>query len=758
MDEDFRQAALDYHRLPRPGKLAIEPTKRMATQRDLALAYSPGVAAACEAIVADPACARTYTARGNLVGVISNGTAVLGLGAIGPLAGKPVMEGKAVLFKKFAGIDVFDIEVDADDPARFIEVVAALEPTFGAINLEDIKAPECFAIERQLRARMKIPVFHDDQHGTAITVAAAVRNALLITGKTLSELRLVTSGAGAAALACDDLLAAMGLLPENVTLTDIKGVVYEGREPDMPDNMARYARHTDARALPDVLPNADIFLGLSAPNVLKPEWLALMAAHPIVMALANPDPEITPAAARAARPDAIIATGRSDFPNQVNNVLCFPFIFRGALDVAATTINEEMKLAAVEAIAELARLEASEVVARAYGGVAPVFGPDYIIPKPFDPRLILHVAPAVARAAMQSGVAQHPIADWDAYREELERFVFRSGQLMRPVFEAARKHPARIVYAEGEDERTLRAVQTVIDDRIAEPVLIGRRDDIARAVSTMGLRMRLDDQVQILDPTRDHPVFDPLIEPYQRLVGRRGVPPDSAARRVRTRPTVAAAMLLHTGQVQAALCGGNGEWWRQIEYLLPIVPKRPDVSRIYALSALIVQSGALFLCDTHMNLDPTAEQVAEMTLLAAGAVRGFGVIPKVALLSHSSFGTSKSASARKMRDALALLRRRAPTLEIDGEMHADAALSDVIRARALPSSTLSGTANLLILPNLDAANIAFNLLKTAADGLPVGPLLLGTSAPAHVLVPSVTARGIVNLSALASIEAFGGRE
>jgi malate dehydrogenase (oxaloacetate-decarboxylating)(NADP+) len=758
MDEDFRQAALDYHRLPRPGKLAIEPTKRMATQRDLSLAYSPGVAAACEAIVADPACARTYTARGNLVGVISNGTAVLGLGAIGPLAGKPVMEGKAALFKKFAGIDVFDIEVDADDPDRFIDVVAALEPTFGAINLEDIKAPECFVIERTLRARMKIPVFHDDQHGTAITVAAAVRNALVVTSKNLPELRLVTSGAGAAALACVDLLVAMGLKPENVTLTDIKGVVYQGREPDMPDNMARYASRTDARTLPEVLPNADIFLGLSAPNVLKPEWLALMAAHPIVMALANPDPEITPAAARAARPDAIIATGRSDFPNQVNNVLCFPFIFRGALDVAATTINEAMKLAAVEAIAELARLEASEVVARAYGGVAPVFGPDYIIPKPFDPRLILHVAPAVARAAMQSGVAQHPIADWDAYREELERFVFRSGQLMRPVFEAARKNPARIVYAEGEDERTLRAVQTVIDDRIAEPVLIGRRDDIARAVSNMGLRMRLDDQVQILDPTRDRAVFDPLIEPYQRLVGRRGVPPDSAARRIRTRPTVAAAMLLHTGQVQAALCGGNSEWWRQIEYLLPIVPKRPDVSRIYALSALILQSGALFLCDTHMNLDPTAEQVAEMTLLAANAVRGFGVSPKVALLSHSSFGTSRSASARKMRDALALLRRRAPTLEIDGEMHADAALSDVIRARALQSSTLSGTANLLILPNLDAANIAFNLLKVGADALPVGPLLLGTSAPAHVLVPSVTARGIVNLSALASIEVAGGSE
>jgi len=753
MDEDFRQAALDYHRLPRPGKLAVEPTKRMATQRDLALAYSPGVAAACEAIVADPASARLYTARGNLVAVITNGTAVLGLGAIGPLAGKPVMEGKAALFKKFAGIDVFDIEVNANDPALFIEVVAALEPTFGAINLEDIKAPECFAIEQALRARMKIPVFHDDQHGTAITVAAAVRNALVLQGKTLPELRLVTSGAGAAALACVDLLVAMGLKPENVTLTDIKGVVYEGRDADMAPNMARYARSTDARTLPDVLANADILLGLSAPGVVRAEWLAMMAPKPIIMALANPDPEITPQEARAARPDAIVATGRSDYPNQVNNVLCFPFIFRGALDVAATTINEAMKLAAVEAIAELARLEASEVVARAYGGTAPVFGPDYIIPKPFDPRLILHVAPAVARAAMQSGVAQQPICDWDAYREELERFVFRSGQLMRPVFEAARKRPARIVYAEGEDERVLRAVQTVVDEGIARPVLIGRADAIARCVSEMGLRMRLGDQVEVLDPARDRAIFDPLVAPYQRLVGRRGVPPDAAARRMRNRATVAAAMLLQTGQVDAALCGGTGDWWRQMEYLLPIISRRPDVSRIFALSALILQSGVIFMCDTHMNIDPTCEQIAEMTLLAADTVAGFGITPKVALLSHSSFGASKSPSARKMRDALATVRKRAPALEIDGEMHADAALSEAIRQRAMPESKLEGTANLLIMPNLDSANIAFNLLKAGADALPVGPLLLGMSQPVHVLVPSVTARGIVNLSALASMQA-----
>lgn len=757
MDEDFRQAALEYHRLPHPGKLAIEPTKRMATQRDLSLAYSPGVAAACEEIVRDPAAARLYTARGNLVAVITNGTAVLGLGAIGPLAGKPVMEGKAALFKKFAGIDVFDIEVDADDPQRFIEVVAALEPSFGAINLEDIKAPECFAIEAALRARMQIPVFHDDQHGTAITVAAAVRNALVLQGKTLAGLRLVTSGAGAAALACVDLLCAMGLRPENVTLTDIKGVVYEGRDADMAPNMARYARRTDARALPDVLAKADIFLGLSAPRVLKPEWLAQMAARPIIMALANPDPEITPSEARAARADAIIATGRSDFPNQVNNVLCFPFIFRGALDVAATTINEPMKLAAVEAIAELARLEADEVVARAYGGAAPVFGPEYIIPKPFDPRLILHVAPAVARAAMASGVAQTPIEDWEAYRAQLERFVFRSGQLMRPVFEAARKSPARIAYAEGEDERVLRAAQTVIDDGIARPVLIGRSEVIARRAAEMGLRMRLGDVAEVLDPYRDSAVFDSLIAPYQLCVGRRGVPPEAAARRVRNRSTVSAAMLLQTGQVEAAICGASGDWWRQMEYLMPIVPRRADVHRIYALSALILQSGALFICDTHMNQDPSAEQICEMTGLAAAAVEGFGVTPRVALLSHSDFGASKSPSARKMRDALALIRARYPDLMVDGEMHADAALSEAIRERMLPSSTLEGTANLLIMPTLDAANIAFNLLKVAADALPVGPMLLGMSHPAHVLVPSVTARGVVNLSAFASAQVAAGR-
>jgi malate dehydrogenase (oxaloacetate-decarboxylating)(NADP+) len=750
MDDDFRRAALDYHRLPRPGKLAIEPTKRMATQRDLALAYSPGVAAACDAIKADPLTAYDYTVRGNLVGVISNGTAVLGLGNIGALASKPVMEGKAVLFKKFAGIDVFDIEVDAADPDKFIEVVAALEPTFGAINLEDIKAPECFVIERTLRARMKIPVFHDDQHGTAITVAAAVLNGLVLQGKKLEDVRLVSSGAGAAALACIDLLVAMGLRAEQVTLTDVKGVVWRGREADMPDNMARYARETDARGLQDVLAGADVFLGLSAPRVLKAEWLPLLAERPLIMALANPEPEILPEAVRAARPDAIVATGRSDYPNQVNNVLCFPFIFRGALDVGATTINEAMKVAAVEAIASLARVEASEVVAAAYGGAAPVFGPDYIIPKPFDPRLILQIAPAVARAAMESGVATRPISDFVTYRRELERFVFRSGQLMRPVFEAARKDLKRIVYAEGEDERVLRAVQTLVDDSLAEPILLGRRAVIEQRVRDMGLRMDLHETVRVLDPERDHDVFAPLVASYQRLVGRRGAPPDAAARRVFSVPTVAAAMLLQSGHADAAICGGSGDWWRHMSYVLPVIPRQPDVRRIYALSCLILRNGALFFCDTHVNVDPTAEEVAEMTLLAAEAVRGFGVTPRAALLSHSSFGASNSTPARKMRQALALIRAQAPELEVDGEMHADAALSQAIRDRAVPDSPLHGTANLLVMPTLDAANIAFNLLKAAAEGLPVGPLLLGMAKPIHVLVPSVTARGILNISALAA--------
>jgi len=753
MDQDFRKAALAYHRSPRPGKLSVEATKRMANQRDLALAYSPGVAAPCEEIARDPSLAREYTARGNLVAVISNGTAVLGLGNIGALASKPVMEGKAVLFKKFAGIDVFDLEVDALDVDRFVDVVAALEPTFGGINLEDIKAPECFVIEKKLRERMQIPVFHDDQHGTAIVCAAAIRNGLVLQGKNLEEVKLVTSGAGAAALACVDLLVTMGLPVENVTLTDIKGVVHRDRGDEMAPNMARYARQTDARTLGEVLVGADVFLGLSAPNVLKPEWLPQMGDKPIIMALANPNPEILPEAAKAARPDAIIATGRSDYPNQVNNVLCFPFIFRGALDVDATTINEEMKVAAVEAIAALARAEASEVVARAYGGAPPSLGPDYLIPQPVHPRPIPHTAPAGAKAAVGSGGARRPITDFDAYENDLEKFVPRPGHLRRPVCEIARKQPRRVVYAEGEDERVLRAVQTVLDEGLAHPVLVGQRQTILDKTRRLGLRLDFNTQVRIVDPYADEAVITPLIERYQRLVERKGVAPEAAARWVRNRHGVCATMLLENGDVDAALCGGLGDWSRQLANILPIIPRAKGVSRVYSLASLILPNGALFFCDTHVNIDPTAEQIAEMTLLAARTVRGFGLAPKAALLSHSSFGTSDAPSARKMRQALALLRAQEPDFELDGEMHADAALSEALRARQVSNSPLTGSANLLVMPSLDAANIALTLLSAATEGLLVGPLLLGVSKPVHVMVPSVTARGIVNMTALAVAQA-----
>jgi malate dehydrogenase (oxaloacetate-decarboxylating)(NADP+) len=688
-----------------------------------------------------------------MVAVITNGTAVLGLGAIGALASKPVMEGKAVLFKKFAGIDSIDIEVEERDPAKFIEVVAALEPSFGAINLEDIKAPECFVIERTLRERMKIPVFHDDQHGTAIIVAAAVRNGLLLQGKRLEDVKVVNTGGGAAALACLDLLVSMGLKRENVTICDIGGVIHTGRN-DLDPYRARYAQDTAARTLEDVLPGADIFLGLSAPRVLKPEWLKHLAPKPLVLALANPEPEILPEAVRAARPDAIVATGRTDYPNQVNNVLCFPFIFRGALDCGATTINEEMKIAAADAIAALARVEASEVVAAAYGGIAPVFGADYIIPKPFDPRLILEIAPAVARAAMQTGVAQRPIEDFDAYRRELERNVFRSGNLMRPVFEAARKRPRRVAYAEGEDERTLRAVQSVVDEGIAEPILVGRTDVIAAKVKALGLRMALGDSVRILDPGSDADVFGPLTELYRRKASRRGTPPDAAERRVRTRPAVAAALLLEAGHVDAAICGGLGDWMGQWKHVLDITGKRDDVGRVYALSGVVTRAGEhLFVVDTHLCLEPSAEQIAEMTLLAAEQVQAFGITPKVALLSHSSFGASNAPTARRMRQALAMIQKQNPGLEVDGEMHADAALIPAIRSRAVTDSPLEGAANLLVMPTIDAANIAFNLVKAATDGLQLGPLLLGMNKPIHVLVPSVTARGILNVTALAVAQA-----
>ena len=752
MDDDLRKAALEYHRWPRPGKLAITATKRMETSRDLSLAYSPGVAAACDAIVADPDASFDLTSRANLVGVITNGTAVLGLGNIGALAGKPVMEGKAVLFKKFAGIDSFDIEVNEQDPEKFIEIVASLEPTFGGINLEDIKAPECFHIEQTLRKRMNIPVFHDDQHGTAIIVGAAVLNAIKVQGKKIEEVKIVTSGAGAAALSCVNILVSLGANPQNITMTDKEGVIYTGR-PNLDPTLEHVARQTDARVLHEVLAGADIFLGLSAPRVLKQEWLALLAPNPLILALANPEPEILPELVMAARPDAIMATGRSDFPNQVNNVLGFPFIFRGALDVRATAITESMKLAAVEAIAELARVEASETVAAAYGGQAPMFGRDYIIPKPFDPRLILHIAPAVARAAMVAGVARKPIEDFDAYQHELERFVFRSGQLLRPVIEVARKSHPRIVYAEGEDERTLRAVQTVLDDGLAQPILVGRGMAIAAKIAALGLRMRPGQDVRIVDFEQDKELFTKIHGAYQKLVGRRGVPPDWADRHLRKRPTVAAAMLLSMGEADAAICGGTGDWWRQFQYALPIIPRRAGINRVYALTALIVPNGVLFFCDTHVNVDPTAEELAEMTLLAAQAVQRFGMTPKVALLSHSNFGGSNSPSARKMRAALCLIRAQDLDLEIDGEMHGDAALVEQIRKQALPDSTLSGAANLVIFPNMDSANISFNLIKAIAEGVTVGPMLLGLNKPLHIAVPSVTARGIANLSAVAAMEA-----
>ena len=752
MDDALRKDALEYHRSPRPGKLAIVATKRMETSRDLSLAYSPGVAAACEAIKEDPDASFDLTSRANLVAVITNGTAVLGLGNIGALAGKPVMEGKAVLFKKFGGIDSFDIEINEQDPDKFIETVARLEPSFGGINLEDIKAPECFKIEQTLREKMNIPVFHDDQHGTAIIVGAAVLNAMIVQNKKIEDVKIVTSGAGAAALSCVRILQALGAKPENITMTDKDGVVYVGR-PNLDPTLVEVARATNARVLPDILPGADIFLGLSAPNVLKEEWLALLGPKPLILALANPSPEVMPDVVKRARPDAIIATGRSDFPNQVNNVICFPFIFRGALDVRAKAITEGMKLAAVRAIANLTHVEASDVVAAAYGGQAPMFGPDYIIPKPFDPRLILHVAPAVAQAAMEEGIARKPIVDFEAYMHELERFVFRSGQLLRPVIEVARKHRPRLVYAEGENERTLRAVQSVVDDGMARPILIGNQDVIMRQIKALGLRLRPGEDVRIIDLTRDQALKDRLVSAYSKRVGRRGVPPDSAERHVLKRQTVTAAMILQEGEADAAICGGTGDWWRLFQYALPVVPRKSQSGRVYALTALILQAGPLFFCDTHVNMDPSAEEVAEMTLMSAEMVKHFGLVPKVALLSHSNFGASNSSSAKKMRKALKLIHDTNPELEVDGEMHADAALAEQIRRQALPDSTLQGTANLLIFPNIDSANIAYNLVKATGEAVTVGPMLLGLEKPLHIAVPSTTARGIINLSAVAAMQA-----
>jgi malate dehydrogenase (oxaloacetate-decarboxylating)(NADP+) len=756
-EEQLRKAALEYHRYPVPGKIAVTPTKGLVNQRDLALAYTPGVAKVCEEIAAHPAEASNYTARGNLVAVITNGTAVLGLGNIGPLASKPVMEGKAVLFKKFAGIDVFDIEINEQDPYRLVEVIAALEPTFGGINLEDIKAPECFIVERELRKRCKIPVFHDDQHGTAITVSAAFTNGLKVVGKDISKIKLVVSGAGAAALACLDLLVSLGLKKENIVVTDIVGVVYKGRAELMDHDKARYAIETDARQLGDVMAGADAFLGLSAGKVLKPEMVKQMADRPLILALANPEPEILPELVKEVRPDAVMATGRSDYPNQVNNVLCFPFIFRGALDVGATTINREMEIAAVNAIAALAQAEQSDIVAAAYGEQDLKFGADYLIPKPFDPRLIEHVAPAVAKAAMDSGVATRPITDFDAYKARLNRFVYQSGHIMRSVFAAAKKAPKRVVYAEGEEERFLRAAQQVVDEGLARPILIGRPNVIETRIERLGLRLHRGQHYEVIDPNNDPRYRDYWTE-YHRLTKRKGISAELAKLDMRRRPTLIGAMMLHMGDADAILCGIFGQYSRHLRLIDQVIGRRPGVNQYSAMNTLLLPKGTVFICDTYVTFDPTAEQIAESTVLAAEEIRRFGVTPKAAMLSHSSFGGSDSATAQKMRRALELVMQLDPTLEVEGEMQGDMALSEDIRLRALPDNRLKGTANLLVMPNLDAANISFNLLKTAAgDGITIGPMLLGAAKPVHIITPSSTVRRIVNMTALAVVDAGAQR-
>ncbi len=748
MKNPFRDAALEYHRKPRPGKIAIEATKGLVNQRDLALAYTPGVAVVCEEIVRDPAQAGELTARANLIAVITNGTAVLGLGAIGPLAAKPVMEGKAVLFKKFAGIDVFDIEINERDADKLVDIIAALEPTFGGINLEDIKAPECFHVEKKLRERLKIPVFHDDQHGTAIIVGAAILNGLRVVGKSITEVKLVCSGAGAAALACLDLLVSLGLRPENIWVSDIVGVVYGGRVEQMDPNKARYARDTSARTLSEIIDKADIFLGLSAGNVVKPAMLAAMAPRPLILALANPDPEIDPDLARKTRPDAVIATGRSDYPNQVNNVLCFPFIFRGALDVGATEINEAMKLAAVRAIANLANAEQSEVVTAAYGEQNLRFGADYLIPRPFDPRLIVTIAPAVAKAAMESGVALRPITDFDAYHQQLQQFVYHSGLIMKPLFSSAKQTPRRVVYAEGEEERVLRAVQVVVDEGLAMPILIGRPNVVAMRIERYGLRMNAGADFQLVNPESDSR-YREYWQTYYALTKRRGVTEHDARLEMRRSHTLIGTVMVHRGEADAMICGPYGTYADHLRYVDQVIGRRAGVSNYYAMNVLLLPKRTVFICDTYVNFDPTAEQIAEMTILAAEEVRRFGITPKVALLSHSSFGSHVTPSACKMQDALPLIRSRSPELEIDGEMHGDAALSEVVRGNVFSDSRLAGEANVLVMPTLDAANISFNLLKTAAgDGITIGPILLGSAKPVHITTASATVRRLVNMTAL----------
>jgi malate dehydrogenase (oxaloacetate-decarboxylating)(NADP+) len=754
----LRKAALEYHEFPTPGKIAIAPTKQLVNQHDLALAYSPGVAAPCEEIVKDPANAFKYTSRGNLVGVVTNGTAVLGLGDIGPLASKPVMEGKGVLFKKFSGIDVFDIEINEKDPDKLVEIIASLEPTFGGINLEDIKAPDCFYIERKLRERMKIPVFHDDQHGTAIVVGAAILNGLKVVGKDPKQIKLVTSGAGAAALACLGLLVKLGIPRENIWVTDLAGVVYEGRTELMDEDKIQFVQKTDQRTLAQVIEGADVFLGLSAGGVLKQDMVRKMAAKPLIFALANPNPEILPEDVKAVRDDAIMATGRTDYPNQVNNVLCFPYIFRGALDAGASTITLEMEIAAVHAIAELAQAEQSEVVAAAYAGEPLAFGPEYLIPKPFDPRLMMKIAPAVAQAAADSGVALRPIADLDAYRERLQGFVYASGTMMKPIFTAAKRAlKKRIAYSEGEEERVLRAAQIVVDEGIARPTLIGRPAVIAERIEKFGLRLKEELDYDVVNVELDHRYRD-FWQTYHRMTERKGITQQIAKIEMRRRLSLIGAMLLHKGDVDGMICGTWGTNPMHLNYIDQVVGKRKGVNTFACMNGLMLPGRQVFMVDTHVNYDPTAQELAEITVMAAEEMRRFGLKPKAALLSHSNFGSSNQPSAVKMRQVLELLRSNAPWLEVDGEMHGDVALDAAARQAIMPNSTLAGDANLLVLPNIDAANIAYNLLKTAAGGnIAVGPVLLGASKPVHILTPSTTVRRIVNMTALTVADANAAR-
>lgn len=747
---DLKQAALDYHRLSPPGKIKVSATKPMVTQRDLALAYSPGVAFACEAIVADPNCASELTARGNLVAVISNGTAVLGLGDIGPLAGKPVMEGKGVLFQKFAGIDVFDIEVDERDPDKLVDIIASLEPTFGGINLEDIKAPECFIVERKLRERMKIPVFHDDQHGTAIIVGAAVINALEVVGKDIGSIKVATTGAGAAGIACLDMLVALGVKKENITAFDREGVIYTGRDHLDPDK-ARYARDTTHRTLAEIVEGADIFLGLSAGGILKAEMVAAMADKPIILALANPYPEILPEDAKKVRPDCIIATGRSDYPNQVNNALCFPYIFRGALDVGATGINEAMKLACVRAIAQLARMESSDL-GSAYGGDVPTFGAEYLIPRPFDPRLLVMLAPAVAKAAMESGIANRPIEDMRAYEEKLGTFIYRTGLVMKPVYDRARSDRKRVVYAEGEEETVLRAVQTVIDDGLAFPILIGRPDVIDTRIQRLGLRMRAGVDFELTN-INDDPRFNDYWQTYHALTERRGVTPAAAKNLLRSRPTLIAALMVERGEADAMICGLVGRFHKKLGYMRSIFDFDPGVTGTAAMTGVINDQGVWFFLDTHVQCDPTAEQIAEATLQASFRLKLFGIEPKVALLSHSNFGSHDNASAAKMRKVYQLIKQRVPKLEMDGEMQADTAWDEELRHRIFPNTLLKGRANLFVMPNLDAANITYNMVRVMTEGVAIGPILMGLDKPAHILTPASTPRRVVNMTAIAAVDA-----